>query len=280
MALELLTDVNFTDTTIPYLELDSAIVRPYCQGMYDLSNSSCYASGGSSITAGTTIKSLTSDYTTATSGGTLAYANGMVDISVASNSYFDLPTSKFKLPNTTKKFMFICWLKIPTTGFQTTSNFLYNFFGCASGVGTLAQWGIYGVNTAASSALTQISIIRPTSGTTSGSLSLTGSALAAIADGNLHQVAYVWDGESISGSFVQSVYVDKTLVSSGTVTWDGTFVVPSTAPARIGFTTAYNPQPATGTKVGRVSLWNLTSSGLTATDIIANDYLNAQGYLS
>lgn len=282
MTIEIISDVAFVDpsNTIPYLELDQAIVRPLTKGLLDFSNTETYAGSGV-VASGTTFKSLTSDLGAATAGATLGtVSNGMLSMGSAASAFVTLPNT-FKLASTCKKFMAILWVKLPATGWPATGSTSSMLMGYASNSTTLAQWGLMARSVLATGIPDAFLFHGPASGSSSASVAISGADVTALFDGNLHQVAFVWDG-STPGTITRSAYIDKAAktLSVTTSAWDNTFNVPD-AVVRMGVCPAFQTaQPTEGIQLGRPSLWDLTGSTAVVADIIQADWDAAQGYLS
>ncbi|WP_288080611.1 hypothetical protein [Pseudomonas sp.] len=282
MTIEIVSDVNFYDpeNLIPYLENDEAIIRNVTKGMLDFSNEETYAGSGA-IASGTTFKSLTVDASIATAGSAFpAMSNGMLKFLGASPKV-TLP-STFKLPTTTKRFMAIFWAKLPASGYQTgSSNVLQSLYGYAANTSTLCQWAAVLSTFQVSGARNLMQFYYPASGGSASNLALSDAESAALCNGELHQIALLFDGESVAGMRQAKIYVDKVVkASSAQNTWDGTLNSPATD-AVLGYMTAFQSSyTADGLFLGRPSVWDLTGTGKNPEDIIAADWNSAQGYLA
>lgn len=282
MTIEILSNGAVYDPSglIPYVEKDEAIIRALTKGMLDFSHPDCYAGSGA-VASGTTFASLTSDAGVATAGTALGtVANGMLPMGSATSAHIALPDT-FKLPNTTKKFLAIVWAKLPASGWPGTGATSNSLLAHASNTTTLGQWGIHIRHVLATGIPDALLFQSPKSGSTSIGVALSGVDTLAVCDGNLHQIACVWDG-STPGTLTRAVYVDKVskTVSTPSEAWDNTFPTP-TAVARLGACPAFQSKaPTAGITLGRPSLWNLTDSSKSVAEIIAADWDAAQGYLS
>lgn len=282
MTIEIVSDVNFydPDNLIPYLENDEAIIRNVTKAMLDFSNPETY-SGTGPISSGSTFKSLTADAALATTASAFpAVAGGMLKFA-GLNPKVTLPAS-FKLPSSTKKMLVILWVKLPSSGYQTGSASVTHLLaGYAANTTTVCQWGICLTTFQATGLPNRLQFLFPNGAAGAGTLSLSDADSLALCDGNLHQVACLWDGESVSGSRSAEIYIDK--VKKGSVApsaWDGTIIVPA-ASAAMGYVAGFQGDyPSDGLYMGRHSLWDLTGSGKAPGDIIAADWDAAQGYLS
>ncbi|HDR9026850.1 TPA: hypothetical protein QDB14_001019 [Burkholderia vietnamiensis] len=288
MTTLIVSDSNFVDpqNLIPYLEKDEAITRGVTLGLIDFSNSSSY-SGVGAIAAGSKLNSLTSD---ATQGSFVtafdAVANGLLPFSKGVGAAQVALPATMKFAAAASKVLYILWAKIPAGGWNIpASNPVWGLFGVYGNTGTLAQFGVDAAVSLSDGSLIKIDFYVPSSGSaSSGNLTVTaGSLMSSIADGNLHQLALLWDAKSTAGQQTTSLYVDQALVAqSGPRAYDGTFNIPATAPA-LGYPgTAFQntTAPHAGLKLGRPGLWNLSNSQANPTDIIAADFSAAQGYLS
>lgn len=284
MTTQIISDVNFNDPTnlIPFLEKDDAILRGVTKAMLDFSNPASYAGGA--LTVGGTVKSLTNDGSNATAGAILpAQVTGLVDFgnaNGATQTHLTLPDT-FKLPNTCRRFLLVLWVKLPANGYQTaSSNVIQSLIGFMNNSSTLAQWGVL-LNTIQASGLpSSLSFLCPFSASSVASISLLGADAAAVCDGNLHQLAGYWDGESVAGQITRSVYVDKVLKATASVAWDGTLNVPASN-VRMGYNVAFQVATPTGFKLGRPSMWDLTAQpAWTPAQILQRDWDAAQGFLA
>lgn len=287
MTTLIVSDVNFNDPSnlIPYLEKDEAITRGVTKGLIDFSNASSYAGSGA-IAAGTPINSLTVDNT----AGSITTAfdpiiNGMLPFSKGvPNAAVALP-STFKFTASVTKILYVLWAKIPASGWTVpASNLIWSLMGVLGNTGSAAQYG-FSVQIDNTGALIKLSANVPSSGAaSSGNINvLTGSALAALSDGNLHQLAILWDAKTTPGQQTTTLFVDGvSSVTNGPITYDGTFNIPTSTPNLGVVSTAFQnaTPPHTGLKIGRPGLWDLSNSTLTAAAILASDSLSASGYLS
>lgn len=282
MTIEIVSDVAFNDplNLIPFVEKDEAIIRPLTKGMLDFSNPECYAGSGA-VAVNTKFNSLTSDAAQATANSAFpAVAGGLLKFA-GSQPKVTLPDS-FKLPNTTKKFLVILWVKLPASGWQTASgNVAQSLMSYASNTGNLAQWFLQLQTIQVSGLLESFRFGAPASGSTTAIEALNYPDSLALCDGNLHQLACLFDGAAVAGSRAVSIFVDKVLKqSSPAVAWDGSFNTPAAIPT-IGYQQAFQANyPADGVYLGRPSLWNLTGSGKSVAEILAADWDAAQGFLS
>lgn len=285
MTTLIVSDSNFNDPNnlIPYLEKDEAITRGVTLGLVDFSNPACY-SGSGAISAGAALTNLTSDATPgsfvtafdAIQNGMLPFSKGIASAQVA------LP-STMKMLSVASKILCTAWVKVPATGWPTgQSNSIWALLGVMSNSGNQAQFGL-ALHVSSDGTVDTLYCYVPSSGSSStGNLTISaGSALSALTDGNLHQLAVVWDARSVPGMQSTTLYVDK--VKTATVaprTYDGTFNIPAAAPA-LGYSTAFSTAaPHAGLKLGRPGLWNLSNSQLDPVDIITADFSAAQGYVS
>ncbi len=282
MTIEIVSDVAFNDplNLIPFVEKDDAIIRPLTKAMLDFSNPECYAGSGA-VAVNTKFNSLTSDAAQATANTAFpAVAGGLLQFA-GLNPKVTLPDS-FKLPNTTKKFLVILWVKLPASGWQTASANVYqSLLSYAANTSTLCQWAIGLTTVQATGAAVGLVFTAPISGGSAGGASLTSGDTLALCDGGLHQVACLFDGESAAGFRQLSIYVDKTQKNlSVSSSWDGSFNTPAATPT-LGMQTAFQANyPTDGVYLGRPSLWNLTGSGKSVAEILAADWDAAQGFLS
>lgn len=280
MTTAILSDVAFhdPDNLIPYAELDDAIVRSLTRGLLDFSNPDCY-SGSGAIAAGTVMQSLTTDRGAATAATALgAVTNGLLGLpNTVSGPKLNLPDT-FKLPATCKKFLAILWLKAPKTGWAASGS-LYSLMGVLNNVTTTAQWGVSLTNNTGT--IAQANVYVPVSDTSAGTaFTVNGSALDSLLDGTLHQLALEWEVDAVADTYTARLYRDGAQVGIGTGSFTAaTITVPATAPcigrAGSSFLTAFAP----GVYVGRPSLWDLSGSGRSVANILADDADAAAGYL-
>lgn len=283
MTIEIVSDVAFNDplNLIPFVEKDEAIIRPLTKGMLDFSNPECYAGSGA-VAVNTKFNSLTSDAAQATANTTFpAVAGGLLKFAGVQPKV-TLPDS-FKLPNTTKKFLVILWVKLPATGWQTANpNVIQSLLSYASNTSNLAQWVVSMSTVQATGVPNALSFVAPRNGGSAGTISwLTPGDTLSLCDGALHQIACVFDGESAAGFCQGSIYVDKTRKHLPAPTaWDGSFNTPAATPT-LGYQAAFQQNyPTDGVYLGRPSIWNLTGSGKSVAEILAADWDAAQGFLS
>lgn len=281
MTTEILSDVPFYDPSnlIPFIELDDSIIRNITLGLIDFSNPDSY-SGSGAVSANAQFRSLTVDRSVATANTALgSVTNGMLGIpSTVTSPKMTLPNT-YLLPANCKRFLSIFWLKAPLSGWAA-SGAGYSIIGVLNNTTTTAQWGFIMTNNAGT--IAQASVVFPVSATSAGQINITGSALAAILDGNLHQVAIEWSVNDTAHTYAVSVYLGGAVIATGSGAYsDSTINVPATAPA-IGrasgsFVTIYAPNVS----IGRPSLWNLTGrADLRTANILADDVDAASGYLS
>lgn len=279
MTTQIISDVNFTDPTnlIPYLEKDDAIIRGVTKFMYDFSNPATLNLAGA-IPSGQVANSLTSDGGNgALTGALAALSGGMLDVGGTTGKAWALPATA-KLPNTVRRFLAIVWAKVPAAGWQTgSSSVIESLMGYMSNTSSLAQWGLAVGTVQATGLPAYIAILTPTNAGV-GSQDSIPEALA-YCDGNLHQFALYFDGESAPGSRTRALYADKALVKSFTGAWDSTVNVPA-AGANLGVNTAFQANYAAGAKLGRCSMWDLTGTAWTPAQILQRDWDAAAGYQS
>lgn len=281
MTTQVISDINFNDpgNLIPFLEKDDAIIRGVTKSLIDFSNPASYSGGSAAIPAGTLITSLTSDGQAVATGSTLPpMSGGLVDFGGSSKGW-QLPAN-FKLPNTCKRFMVILWAKLPGSGYQTVSgNVTQSLLGVMDNAGNLAQWGFELQTIQASGLPLAFGYLTPTSGSTVTQRMLTNADTLAVCDGNLHQLAMYFDGESSPGNAFRQCYVDKVLKDSGNSAWDGSFNVPAATP-KLGVSNAFQTSVPVGFRLGRSSMWDLSGTAWTPAQIVQRDWDAAQGYLS
>ena len=281
MAIEIISDITFTDPSnlIPYLEKDSSIVRGVTRGMLDFSNTETYAGSGT-IPSGAVFTSLTSDLGTASVNMAFpALSGGMLELPTSGVPRATLPDT-FKLLSTTKKFSAILWVHLPASGWQTASSNVNNaLIGHLGNTGSLAQWGITVSTVQATGTPNQLSFFSPVSSSSGGAISLGNADTLALCNGNLHQVVVCWDG-SVAGTVTRSIYVDKVLKVTSSQSWDNTFVMPTATQCNLGSNFAFQTVYPASVRFGRPSLWDLTNSSLSFTDVIARDWDSSQGYLT
>ena len=283
MTIEIVSDVAFNDplNLIPFVEKDDAIIRPLTKGMLDFSNPECYAGSGA-VAVNTKFNSLTSDAAQATANTAFPPVAGGLLQFAGLNPKVTLPDS-FKLPNTTKKFLVILWVKLPASGWQTANpNIAQSLLSYASNTGSLAQWVLHIATVQATGVVDRFTFTAPSNGGIGGYAgALSNSDTLALCDGGLHQVACLFDGESVAGFSRSSLYVDKVIkLATASVAWDGSFNTPAATPT-LGMQTAFQANyPTDGVYLGRPSLWNLTGSGKSVAEILAEDWDAAQGFLS
>lgn len=283
MTTQIISDINFTDPTnaIPFLERDDAIVRGVTRSLIDYSNPQSF-SGAGSITAGQLATSLTSDLQTGASGSAFpAVAGGMVNFGGTDSKFWTLPDN-FKLPNTCKRFLVIVWVKLPSSGYQTASgNTNQALIGYMNNTSTLAQWGFNLQTVQATGVVNQLNLLTPASGGTFAAqdTTLVNADTLALCDGNLHQLAGYFDGESIAGQRIRAIYVDGVAKTSAQAGWDNGFNVPS-ANVRLGTASGYQGVYPSNFFLGRPSMWDLTGTAWTPAQILARDLQSATGFLS
>lgn len=280
MTTQIVSDVNFTDPTnlIPFLEKDDAIIRNVTKGMFDFSNLASLNNAGLN-NFGQVATSLTSDAGAGTAAQNLpAQVGGLIDFAGASKAW-GFPNT-FKLANTCKRFLAILWVKLPGSGYQTASgNTTQSLMGYMNNTTTLAQWGIALTTVQATGIPNVLQAIVPASGGVASSpLFLSNADTLALCDGNLHQVALYFDGESSAGQRIVAMYVDKVSKGNNTSAWDGTFNVPA-ASANLGQNTAFQANTPANYKLGRPSLWDLTGTAWTPAQILQRDWDAAQGWI-
>lgn len=280
MTTQVISDINFNDplNLIPFLEKDDAIIRAVTKSLIDFSNPACLSNSGLN-NFGQVATSLTADAQTGAAQQNLpAVAGGLIDFVGAAKAWA-LPAN-FKLPNTCKRFLVIVWAKLPANGYQTASgNTTQSIIAYANNTTTLCQWGI-GLTTFQATGLpNQLQVYTPTNGGSAGNDQISGADTLAVCDGNLHQIALYFDGESSVGNRARSIYVDKVSKLTSTGAWDGTFNVPA-AGANLGVNTAFQSNVPAGFKLGRASIWDLTGAPWTPAQILQRDWDAAQGYLS
>jgi hypothetical protein len=283
MTTEIIADVDFTDPTnlIPYLEKDEAIIRGVTKALVDLSNPDSYAGGAPAF--GSVVKSLTAD--AATGSFLTAYAapvGGMLDQAGSTAlKALQLPAT-FKLANTVKRFLALGWVKLPGSGWQTASgNVFQSLFGYMDSTSTLVQWGFYLVTVQATGVPSTLNCCHPVTGGVGGHTDLSNADTLALCDGNLHQIALHFDGESSPGNRITTIYVDKVAKFTATTAWDGSFNTPAANPKVGHSAAAFQANYPAGTKLGgRPSIWDLTGTAWTPAQILQRDWDAAQGYLA
>src|SRR5205085_12232241 len=194
---------------IPYLEKDDAIIRGVTTSFVDFSNVQSYTGGTSAPAAGALVTSLTSDGQTGAANAAFSpVSGGLLECGgTASNRFWNLPAN-FKLASTCKRFMFICWVKLPASGYQTaSSNVTQVIAGVMGNTSSLAQWGLYLTTIQATGLPDKLSYITPNSANALFR-QLSNADTMAVCDGNLHQIAIYFDGESLAGSLNRYLYVD------------------------------------------------------------------------
>lgn len=283
MTTQVVSDINFTDPSnlIPYLEKDDAIVRNVTKSLVDFSNTASLPTSGA-LPSGTTATSLTVDAGTGISSGPFpAVSGGLIDLGGTSLAW-NLPNT-FKLANGCKRFLVICWVKLPSSGYQTGSaNISQAIISNASNTSTLAQWFFNLTTVQATGLVANLQWGGPfnSSGATTY-CNLTSGDTSTLCNGSVHQLAGYFDGENVgAGSAQGSIWMDGTQKVAGNLfTWDGSIIQPAST-ARFGTQTAFQQNYPTGFKVGRASMWDLTGTSWTPTQILARDSTAAAGYIS
>lgn len=284
MTTILVSDNEFYDPegTIPFLEKDPAIIRSVTKALLDFSNQDTYVGSGA-IASGTKFKSLTSGGEEATAGTAFAgVTGGMLEIDEAVLAPFVTLPDTFKLPSTTRRFVAILWVKLPNSGWQTTSTNINNaLIGYMNNSSTLAQWGIGVTTVQATGAINGLVAFLPLNSTSANGVGLTNAdTLTHVADGELHQIAIYWDAETSGTTHTRKIFVDKVERSSSLAgPWSGNINTPS-ANVRLGTSNAFQTTYADGVFLGRPSIHNLTGTGVFPESVIAADWDAAQGYLS
>lgn len=281
MTTEIISDINFfdPDNLIPFVELDDAIIRNLTLGLLDFGNIDTVAVSGP-VPLGTSFTSLTNDRASAVSATLLGtISNGMLPFpQTVTGPKLNLPAS-FKLPASTKRFLSILWLKAPQTGWAASGS-SYSLGGVLNNTTTTAQWGYTMTNS--SGTLGNFAVVFPISGTSAGSLPLSGAALSGTFDGNLHQLAFEWAVNTSNNTYSVTVYRDGVIIGSSTGAFTAaTINVPAASTPSLGqasgsFVGTYAPNVS----LGRPSLWNLTGKTNSIASILQADRDAANGFLS
>lgn len=280
MTTEIISDISFNDplNLIPFTELDEAIygLRSQCLGMVDFSNTDSYAGSGV-VAAGTLAKSLTSEQGVATADTAWgAVVGGMVSCSGIGNRW-TLPPG-FKLVAGVKRFLYILWVKIP--GALGASS-IYSLGGCMGNNSNNCQYG-FQLQTSAGGVPNALLVNAPANGSVGSSpiILSTGAALASICNGALHQLAIEFDGSTGAACTVR-LLSDKMSTVSATNAWDNSAINQPAQLPHLGYPgVSYSANMPAGMSLGRTSLWNLTGTTISASDVLVRDWDAAQGYLA
>jgi len=267
----------------PYVEKDWAIIRGVTLGAFDWSNSETYALTGA-IPGTATFGNLVAGGSNGTispanAGATFpAVSGGLLNAQGATNAgglpVVRLPSS-FTFGAGVTRSLLTFWAKLPATGYLASN--LPGLIGSGTGANASLQYTcLLIVN--GSGAATQLTYrVRGTSGNIDASI--TGAALAALLDGNLHQIGL---GLVIaSGTGTVTLFVDGVAVATGSGSMSSYNVI---GPASLFIGSGGNQLTSsanTNALLGRPFAHDLTSRpDISFEDILARDAESAEGYLS
>ena len=278
MGIRIISNSEFydPDNTLPFVELDDAIRRGLTTGLLDFGNQDCTVETGE-ISASTVFTSLTNGREQATAGTALgAIVTGMVELSSeVSGPKINLPDT-YNLPSDCTEFLAIMWLKAPLSGWTdaVTTNSL---MGLMSNT-TDAQWGFV-LTRVSGGTVGSLRGYFPVSDVGIGNIILgSGSVLSGVFDGTAHQIALHWARGD--GQYTSTLYVDGVVVATATGAYTaGSIIVPAVTQATIGRAGAAFNAAYPNVRMGRPSLWNLSGSGASVSDILADDMDAAAGLI-
>lgn len=285
MAIFIKAGANPTSplSTNPYVEQDSAIVRGVHLAMFDWSNSVTY-SGTGNVIGGSTFANLVSGGSPA--GMAVANAGSYLQpvitgtlktdgaVSAGGYQYITLPTS-FNLGVGVTRSLAIVWGKLPTT---QAANAFNGIVGSGVGANANSQYAFWLQADASGVPTSLLFRVRGTSGNIEASL--TGAALTAVLDGNLHQFGLA---VTISGGTgTVQLYVDGVLKSTGSGAMTA-YNQPGGTPALLaapGVSNFVGTANLAG-RFGRLSIMDLTArTDLTFAAMLSRDSAGAAGYVS
>lgn len=288
MSIFLTADANPSSplASNPYVNDDSAIIRTATLAMFDWSNSITWNSAGN-VTGGSSFTNLAKD----TSGTRLASA------SLTSNSgNFFPPVVNGCLVHAGGTFGTNQHIAIPQLDFDVavTRSLVSIFAELPVNIGASAIRGLAGSGT--SSGINTQWVVWLSAGTdgvpttlkfrvrgTSGDIdaNVTGAALTAILDGNLHHLGFAVEISDSTATI--RIFVDGVQAASGTGTMSA-YNQPSTPVnsylAGPGVSGLVQAPAGSGGRYGRISVWNLTGRSETFAEILARDAQGAAGFVS
>lgn len=269
--------------TNPYVEKDYAIVRDATLAMLDFSNEETWAGAGP-ITGGSTLGNLVA----AGANGTLNSASGTLPavvtgtitpngaVSGGGNPHVNLPV-EFNLGADVTRALLILHMKLPATGYSASD--IRGIIGSGTAGGASLQWLLYIQADGSGDALNLVFRVRGSAGNID--CTLTGAALDAILDGDLHQIGL---GFEIAGGAGQGkIYVDGALAQNGTAGAMTAFNQPGGTPTLLAAPSvnAIVLLTSLAARFGRPSIWDLTDrTDLSFADVLERDAQGADGFVS
>lgn len=263
MSLQLISNADF-DQSVPFVELDDVIIgkRTECLGLYDFLNEDCIPN--KTLGLGSSLFSLTNDRTESKSAGSMALVtinqNGMF----RPNQSINL-SDKMTLSPDTKKYLYILKVKLSkndtinalcSLGGQMLSNNNWKY-------GLACQYDANGV-------AQNLRLLLPSSDTISQTLVISDTDIVnKVFDNNPHQLAYEWDGTAGNSATVK-LYCDGILLTTKTVPFSNK-IIEITAKPIIGSSSPFGANLPNQVLLGRCSLWDLTDSEFTSSEIINED---------
>ena len=283
--LAALADPTAPFTDARYFEKDYAIRRGATKALFDVSNTDTTSNTGVFLNTAP-LNNLVVSGTGATvagpgSGtgfpaivtGTLrsSGAHGFAAINLPGDNHFYIPASETKV-------LVTFYLRMLKTGFS--AGYFPGLIGAGTGTGANTQWAFYVQDTGSDGTLDNATLRVRTPAGTNLDAALTGAALDALLDGDLHQVGLYMTRVADVGQC--SIYVDGVLQIESSTSSMTAFNRPASSVAQAftgpGLGYVCNPSGTNGlqdTRMGRFAVHYLTSSNLTVAEILADEAVAA-----